>query len=404
MAGDGADQTMECRLDTARHADERASRRLAAEERREGDRDHQPHHEQRRCTRQQTARAQVRHAAHGAGHSGRDARARQACRHDRRGWRHPFLLQQYVSTIQTSAAQTVLRSASGSWPTRPAAAIVSTLRRSSGHGAEERVLTTGRTGWSHKGLTRAPAISPVQLTISDAAGTHVTLRPPDVGDFPSWREGRLDDEGLIRPFWATGAQSWDDQHSRATWVRHILDWRELARRGSGTTFVVDVDGEFTGELFLSGVDAAGHSGELGIWLHSRVAGRGVGCLVIELTAWYALDRLGLRRVEAPVATENHAALAVLERTGFRSSSAAVRHLDVGGSSRPHLTWTRSASTHHSLAADHDTAMRPLVRGVPARRIELRPAAPGRVVTHDLNSAVVASRRAAAGLRRRARGG
>jgi len=70
-------------------------------------------------------------------------------------------------------------------------------------------------------------------------------------------------------------------------------------------------------------------GELGCGVVPAARGRGVATEALRLLADWALDTLGLGRLQVFVATENVAALRLAQRAGFRREGVLRAYWDAG---------------------------------------------------------------------------
>ncbi len=102
------------------------------------------------------------------------------------------------------------------------------------------------------------------------------------------------------------------------------DWIESTRaqHEAGSGYHLAVTGQEThGEVMVGGVglriDRLARVGRLGYWVGRRFWGHGVATEAAGRLASWALANLDLERLEASVATENAASVAVLRRIGFR---------------------------------------------------------------------------------------
>src|SRR5262249_24919937 len=59
-----------------------------------------------------------------------------------------------------------------------------------------------------------------------------------------------------------------------------------------------------------------NQGEIGYALAPEARGRGIATRALELVTRYALEDLGLERVELPIATDNDASIRVAEKCGY----------------------------------------------------------------------------------------
>ncbi len=172
---------------------------------------------------------------------------------------------------------------------------------------------------------RTLSIGPVQI------GKHsVRLRPAMIGDAPRWRDLRMRDRDLIEPFWISTEQDWEGRHTENAWIREVLVARHHARTRRALSMVIEVDGQFSGQCNLTAIDMIAREAELGIWVEARVAGHSVSTLASGLIVDYGFEVLGLRRIIAPVATENSRAINALRGGCFRRETALPAFVSTGG--------------------------------------------------------------------------
>ena len=92
-------------------------------------------------------------------------------------------------------------------------------------------------------------------------------------------------------------------------------------------------GAFAGMTMLFGHAPAGPSAEVGFWLAPGARGRGLATAALRATLRWALDGLGLERVEALTAPDNQAAQRTLKaadmRTAGRGEGGHERFVIVG---------------------------------------------------------------------------
>lgn len=81
--------------------------------------------------------------------------------------------------------------------------------------------------------------------------------------------------------------------------------------------VVDVEtGAFLGIAGVVDIHPDANQGEIGYALAPEARGRGLATRAVELVTSYALDELGLERVELQIATGNDASIRVAEKCGY----------------------------------------------------------------------------------------
>ena len=104
-------------------------------------------------------------------------------------------------------------------------------------------------------------------------------------------------------------------------------------------FVIEVDGQFCGQLTVGNVThGALRSAWIGYWVASTATGKGVATAALALGLDHCFGAVHLHRVEATVRPENAASRRVLEKVGFREEGLLRRYLDVDGAWRDHLLY------------------------------------------------------------------
>lgn len=117
----------------------------------------------------------------------------------------------------------------------------------------------------------------------------------------------------------------------------IRSLQEADRDGTGLAFAIEVDGEFAGQLNVSGITGGAlASSSLGYWVAERFAGRGVTPTAVALVSDHLLGGMGLHRVEICIRPENVASLRVVEKLGFRYEGCRRRYIHIDGDWRDHL--------------------------------------------------------------------
>ena len=158
----------------------------------------------------------------------------------------------------------------------------------------------------------------------------VKLRPLLPSDADAMLELRLRN----RRHFLTGEPLHDDDFYTALSQRRVLE--ALAReREAGTReqFGVFLEGTLVGYVALSQIfRGAFQSCYLGYAIDREHTGRGLATQAIAGAVEHAWS-IGLHRVQANVATTNHASMAALRKNRFRHEGTALRYLPIGG------TWT-----------------------------------------------------------------
>ena len=80
--------------------------------------------------------------------------------------------------------------------------------------------------------------------------------------------------------------------------------------------------EFLGSIILHSFRWWASQAEIGYWVLPDARGRGVAARAVSLVARWAIEELGLTRIEASVPVDNPASLRTIERGGFTEEGVA----------------------------------------------------------------------------------
>ena len=119
------------------------------------------------------------------------------------------------------------------------------------------------------------------------------------------------------------------------------DWiaSSVKSLAAGTAWHLAITGrEGAREVIVGGVglrvDRGARSGRLGYWVGRRFWGHGVASEAAGRLARWALANLDLDGLEANVATDNAASIAVLRRIGFQYAGSGTEHFVARGAAQP----------------------------------------------------------------------
>jgi ribosomal-protein-alanine N-acetyltransferase len=165
----------------------------------------------------------------------------------------------------------------------------------------------------------------------------VGLRPVRLRDGAQWSRLRLADREHLEPWEPSSEVSWEMRHALSSWPAVCSGLRGEARRGRMLPFVIELDGQFAGQITIGNVThGALRSAWIGYWVARQYTGGGVATGALALGLDHAFGPVMLHRVEATVRPENLASRAVLARAGLREEGLLKRYLDVDGGWRDHL--------------------------------------------------------------------
>jgi len=127
--------------------------------------------------------------------------------------------------------------------------------------------------------------------------------------------------------------------------RHAREWLMQGRRGleSGTdlqTLIIDEStGELLGSVGLSGLDPATARCAAGYWVVASERRNGVATRGLRLLCRYAVEELGVARVELWIDPGNNASLRVAERVGFAREGLLRSFMPINGVRRDMLMYS-----------------------------------------------------------------
>jgi ribosomal-protein-serine acetyltransferase len=92
-------------------------------------------------------------------------------------------------------------------------------------------------------------------------------------------------------------------------------------------------GEFLGGVGLNFLNRVHQMANLGYWVRTSAAGRGVATNAVRLVARFGFEHLGLHRIEILAAVENVASLRVAEKVGAMREGVLRKRLLIRGESQ-----------------------------------------------------------------------
>ncbi|MGV0802234.1 GNAT family protein, partial [Mycolicibacterium elephantis] len=105
-----------------------------------------------------------------------------------------------------------------------------------------------------------------------AAGV-VRLRPVRLRDGAQWSRIRLTDRAHLEPWEPATGMDWDVRHAVTAWPTVYSGLRGEARKGRMLPYVIELDGQFCGQLTIGNVThGALRSAWIGYWVASSVTG------------------------------------------------------------------------------------------------------------------------------------
>jgi ribosomal-protein-alanine N-acetyltransferase len=171
-------------------------------------------------------------------------------------------------------------------------------------------------------------------------GDAVTLRVPQMVDFPEWAALRE----LSRDFLTPWEPIWPaDDLTRGAFRRRVRRYAEDLRTDQAYAFFIfrKADNALVGGLTLANVRrGVAQAGSLGYWMGAPYAGRGHMTSAVHALIPFAFGPLRLHRLEAACIPTNVASIRLLEKTGFEREGVARQYLCINGLWQDHLLYAR----------------------------------------------------------------
>ena len=147
----------------------------------------------------------------------------------------------------------------------------------------------------------------------------IVLRTPVPQDAAAVAEAVQASSDHLHEFmqWATPNYGVDDARA---WIDGKID------PGAHPFLILDDSGAIVGSAGLNRVDTANDRADIGYWLRPDATGKGYATRAARLLLDYAIDEVGLHRVEIFMAVENEASRRVAERTGAAYEGVQIGRL------------------------------------------------------------------------------
>lgn len=168
-------------------------------------------------------------------------------------------------------------------------------------------------------------------------GEGVTLRTPQMADYPAWSALREESRDFLQPWEPTWPP---DDVSRMAFRKRLKRYvRELESDQAYPFFVFGRDGALYGGVTISQIRrGVSQSCALGYWMGARHAGKGHMTAAVKALAPFAFETLKLRRIEAACLPRNAASIRLLEKAGFTREGYAREYLCIDGKWQDHILY------------------------------------------------------------------
>ena len=128
---------------------------------------------------------------------------------------------------------------------------------------------------------------------------------------------------------------WCHQNYSIEESREFIGSREIATQG-GEWYSFGIfetaGGKFLGGVGINFINRVHQMANLGYWVRTSAAGRGVASAATRMAARFSFEQLGLRRIEIVAAVANVPSQRVAEKAGARREGVLRRRLLINGES------------------------------------------------------------------------
>lgn len=189
---------------------------------------------------------------------------------------------------------------------------------------------------------------PLRLT-----GKRLMLRPLTGGDFAAWRESRARNRAWLEPWEPTAAwQTFEAIRDRGTFERRCVARDRERESGLAFPFGMFFQQRLIGEINLNGISrGALQSATVGYWIDEDHAGHGFTAEAVVIVVKFALEQLGLHRVEIGIIPRNNNSRRVMEKLRFRNEGIAERLVEINGVWEDHVRYAITAEEWHVRAGE-----------------------------------------------------
>jgi ribosomal-protein-alanine N-acetyltransferase len=172
------------------------------------------------------------------------------------------------------------------------------------------------------------------------AGDGVTLRTPQMTDFPEWAALREASRDFLTPWEPTWPS---DDLTRSAFRRRIRRYTEDLRTDQGYAFLIfrHSDGVLVGGLTLANIRrGVAQAGSIGYWMGLPHIRQGYMTAAVRAVIPFAFATLRLHRLEAACIPTNAGSIRLLENSGFQREGYAREYLCINGIWQDHLLYAR----------------------------------------------------------------
>ena len=186
-----------------------------------------------------------------------------------------------------------------------------------------------------------------ELSIAESGpqlvGRRVLLRPLSADDYRAWHAVRTRSREWLIHWEPRPAGTSFPPEDRSTFTARCAMRERDRQLGTAYGFGIFVEGEFAGEINLSGISrGASQSATLGYWIDERQAGHGYMPESCVLVFGFAFEELALHRIQVSIIPRNVKSRRVVEKLGLREEGIAKGYLEIDGVWEDHICYAITA--------------------------------------------------------------
>lgn len=113
--------------------------------------------------------------------------------------------------------------------------------------------------------------------------------------------------------------------------KKILSWLNSKKNAENIQiFAIACRDAFAGYVLITSIDTINRNAVFGINISKMFQGQGVGAAAMQHVKTFCSDQLFLRKLVLYVRADNHRAIALYERAGYKTVGRLVNHTEVDG--------------------------------------------------------------------------
>lgn len=174
--------------------------------------------------------------------------------------------------------------------------------------------------------SKLPAPREVELRVS-----HLLIRPYRAEDVDALYEAVRESIPELAAWMPWAHPNYSIEESRGFVLSRDAAWANEEEYGFG--IFEAASGKYLGGVGINQFDRGHQRANLGYWVRTTAAGRGVASTAAREVARFGFETLGLVRIEIVAAIENIASQRAAEKTGARREATARKRLIIHG--EPH---------------------------------------------------------------------